>query len=116
MDREKTLEALNENTVGGKVEGLAGQLAAVAIQKSAEKLIQPMDNVKYTFTETQYSEKVGKYDGKTKGYEIIGRPGVNVIKTKDEDGIVNTYHLDGLNVWFNLRGQEKMKIYLRASN
>lgn len=116
LDREKTMEAFSENTMGGKPEGIAGQLAAAALQKSAEKLIQPLDNVKYTFTETQYSERIGKYEGKTKSYEIIARPSADVIKTRDEAGIVNVYHLDGLNVWYNLRGQEKLKIYLRASN
>ncbi|MDF1814716.1 MAG: hypothetical protein P1V20_21095 [Verrucomicrobiales bacterium] len=115
MDREKTMEALTESLIGER-ESLAGKMAAVAVQKTAEKLITPFDNVKYTFTETEYSEKVGNYDGQKKTYEIIARPGRNTIKTKDEDGIVNVYHLDGLNIWYHLRDQQKLKIYLRASN
>ncbi|MDF1752247.1 MAG: hypothetical protein P1U89_05650 [Verrucomicrobiales bacterium] len=116
IDREKTMEALKSNMVGEKVDGLAGQLAAVAIQKSAEKLITPMDNVKYTFTETEYSEKVAGYDGQIKTYEVIARPDADTIKTKDEKGVVNEYHREGLNIWYNIRGQKNLKIYLRASN
>ena len=116
VDREKTMEVFGENMMGKAGDGIAGKLAATAIQKTAEKLITPLDNVKYTFTETEYSEKVAGYDGQTKTYEIIARPGPDVIKTKDEKGFVNQYHRDGLNIWYHLRGQENLKIYLRASN
>lgn len=116
VDRERTMEHLNETLVGENAEGLASKIAAVAMQKTAEKLISPMDSIKYTFTDTEYSEKVGSYDGRTTTYEIIARPGIDTIKTKDAKGVVNEYHKEGLNIWFNLRGNEKMRVYLRASN
>jgi len=114
LDRERTMEEFTKNTVDA--ESVAGKIATAALQKTVEAVLTPMDKVKYTFTETEYSEKAGSIDGKKRTYKIIGTPTNKQIKTQDDKGIINVYHQDGLNIWFYLRGQEKLKIYLRATN
>ena len=114
LDREKTVAALQKNTIGEDAGGdsTAGKIAMMAVQKSVETLISPLEKVKIRFTETEVIEDVGGY-GTSKTYEIISRPGPNQIRIKDEKGIVNTYHLEDQNIWYNLRGQERLQIFLK---
>ena len=116
MDREKTLEALQKNTIGADAGGdtVTGKLAVKALQKSMETLITPLDKVKYKFTETEFTEEVGGY-GTSKSYQIVARPGPNQIQTKDEKGIINTYHLENQNIWYYLRGQQRLQIFLKPA-
>ena len=114
LDREKTVAALQKNIIGENAGGdtTAGKIAMMAVQKSMETLITPLEKVKVRFTEKDVTEDVGGY-GSSKSYEIIGRPGPNQIRIKDQNGVVNTYHLDNQNIWYNLRGQERLQIYLK---
>ncbi len=115
LDREKTLQALQDNTTDDSSNpGLAGQIANFAIQATAEKAISPLENMKFVFTESNYSEEVGGY-GRGYSYEILDRPSRNEIKIKDERGRIRTYTREGNSIWYNLAGRQQLRVYLKPA-
>ena len=116
LDREKTVDALEKNTVGeNSSTSLAGKLATEAVKKSTETLIAPLEKIQFKFTGSEYSEQLGEYR-KLRAYEIIDRPAADQITIKDEKDTTITYHLDGKNIWYNLMGQERLQIYLKPAS
>ena len=116
LDREKTMEAFTRNNQKEvPAGGMVGELAAAAIKKSVEALISPLDNANFIFTSTEYIEQFAGNTAKPKTYEIVSRPGPNQIKTVDSNNVVNIYHKEDVNIWYYLRGNEQIQIYLKPA-
>ena len=116
LDREKTMEAFSRNNqkeipAGGAI----GEIAAAAIRKSVETLITPLDDARFIFTSTEYIEQFAGNSAKPKTYEIVSRPGPGQIKTVDSNNVVNIYHKEGENIWYYLRGNQQIQIYLKPA-
>lgn len=117
LDREKTMAAFTQNNQKEvPMGGVAGEIAAAAIRKTVEAAISPLDNATFIFTDTEYSETFRGRTGKPKTYEIVSRPGPGQIKTLDSNKVVNIYNKDGEHIWYNLRGNDKIQIYLKRAN
>ncbi len=121
VDREKTTGVFIDGAIAKlnldpNSSSLTGKLAYAAGKKSAQstvaKFLKPLDNLKFKFTETEYSKEGVGLGGEGVPYEIIARPAPNQITIKEQDGDQRTYVQEGRNIWYQETTPVPFKIYL----
>lgn len=113
LDREKTVEAFSRNNQRETpVGGIAGEIAAAAILKTVDAMIQPMENVEFVFTEDEFIEKAAGYT-KPVTYQIVERPAPDQIKILDSNDKVRVFHQEEEHIWYLLGGKRQLQVYLK---